>query len=161
MTVFSICRLLVLTVLLYGQSIIDLNQLQIDHEEKERSRLVSEYGTFSNFMLFTVIAQYQDGTPARGYIYCSGYWVKFQEDEWDAKLKKMVPPKAMLNQPFVTDSRGAAGFNPSKTHYSGTDGDDDYTSTETCHATAGLRSGKLTFTPRDGGVFVITIPGNK
>ena len=103
-------------------------------------------------MMFTVIAQFQDGTPATGEIFCSGYWMKYQDTEWvDGEPRE---PESILNLPFRTDSRGAAIFNPRLDYYV----EEGY---EECYALSGARSGKLTFTPRDGGVFYITIPGVK
>ena len=83
-------RTLILTALLVSQ-MPDLDQ------EFRLTRAGSPQG------LVTIIAQYPDGRPARGTISCSGWWRKFQEGAEDYAL----------SMPFVTDSRGAIGMNPS------------------------------------------------
>jgi len=145
LTVFSICQRIVvsLLLLLYDQNIIDLNQHQIDHQSLEKERLRAEYKPYSLLWMFTLIAQYPDGTPARGWTNCNEVWCKYDEVEQCAR-----------NLPFKTDGRGAAIFNPPGSWFI-----DEDASTLTCYTTAGLRSGKLSFMPYDGGVFYITIPG--
>lgn len=163
-------KYLLLGVLLYSQSPTmtseEAYQWQKDRlaekEEAEESRKRA-LRRGSSLMTFKVVAQYQDGSPARGYVHCSGPWYKYQEDEWSNALQKMVEPRAYPNLPFKTDSRGVAFFHPSFNHYVETiddDASDYFYRAETCHATAGVRSGKLTFTVQDDGTYVITIPGS-
>jgi hypothetical protein len=52
--------------------------------------------------LLTIIAEFEDGSPARGVIQCNGTWYKHQEDD-----QPLLP-----QLPFKTDSRGAVIMNP-------------------------------------------------
>lgn len=72
-----------------------------DKASLERDRLATING--SPYGLITIIARHVDGSPVRGYISCSGVWMKHEDggpEEW------------ALNMPFKTDSRGAIVMNP-------------------------------------------------
>lgn len=72
-----------------------------DMASLEQDRLATING--SPYGLITIIARHVDGTPVRGYISCSGVWMKHEDggpEEW------------ALNLPFKTDSRGAIVMNP-------------------------------------------------
>lgn len=112
-------------------------------EQLELDRLrAGRYGTRTG--MITVIAQFSDGSPARGTINCNGYWCKFDEQQYCGP-----------NLPFVTDSRGACIFNPGIEDF-----DEDVVEPTTCYATSGTRSGRLSFRPINGSTYVITIPGS-
>jgi hypothetical protein len=110
--------------------------------------------------MFTLVAQYGDGTPAHGYINCDGGWCKHGGGVPDAKEQE--PEACAPNMPFKTDARGACVFNPPYYWLESAGGDDeDRPGPFTCYAQAGLRAGKLTFYPSDGGTYIITIPGSR
>lgn len=141
-------RTLILVLLLYSQEPVGIvDEAAIRKELEEARKRI--YPTYSLVWMITLVAQFQDGTPARGYINCNGSWYKFDEapDEYSGN-----------NRPFKTDSRGACIFNPSASWF---DGGDDDIGNMTCYAQSGARSGKLTFRPHDGGTFIITIPGKE
>jgi hypothetical protein len=68
----------------------------------ERDRLAMYDG--SHLALITLIAQYEDGTPARGYIACEGSWYKHADRDEDTAVG--------IGLPFKTDARGAIVMNP-------------------------------------------------
>ncbi len=71
-------------------------------EQLERERLAAGNGSYR--ALLTIIAVHEDGTPVRGYIRCSGWWIKYEDD----------PARTFAGEalPFKTDSRGAIVMNP-------------------------------------------------
>lgn len=124
---------------------------KVAEAELERDRLrLRDRGPKSG--IFTIIARFGDGQPARGYISCDGMWCKYGGGE--PVPGEIEPDYCAQNLPFKTDSRGACVFNPPLYWMN-----DDENGWMTCHATSGLRSGKLSFTPYNGGVYIITIPG--
>jgi hypothetical protein len=122
-------------------------------EQLEREWKLSQAGRARNLM-FTLVARYGDGTPAQGYISCDGLWCKYGGGKPSPTGQE--PELCAQSLPFRTDTRGACIFNPS---YNDTIDDEGEAIQFVCRATAGTRSGKLTFYPSDGGVHVITIPG--
>ena len=69
------------------------------HEERRLMR-------GSPLAMLTIVARYQDGTPFRGFISCSGEWFKHSDEE-----TSLTGPSL----PFRTDSRGAVILNPHTT----------------------------------------------
>jgi len=67
----------------------------------ERERLST--GNGSPLAMITVIARYEDGSPVRGEISCSGNWFKHEDGD---------PQFSGPALPFRTDSRGAVILNP-------------------------------------------------
>jgi len=113
-------------------------------KQLEEERVVAEYGSFPVTGMFVLIARYQDGTPtSKCWISCDGNWCKYDERQVCAS-----------GLPFRADSRGAAIFNPSTLDLEG-----ENNVPFSCYANDGKRVGKITFTPYDGGIFYITVPG--
>ena len=122
----------------FEQEIVDMEL------EEARRRL---YGDGPSTMLFVVRARFGDGTPARGYISCDGVWCKHDETEY-----------CEPSLPFKTDARGTCVFSPTRAWMA----EDEWGDLRslTCRAFVGTRFGLVTFTPHDGSVHHITIPGS-
>lgn len=136
---------LLVTLVLYAQVHQDvILELEIARRNAERLR-----PSTTMKMVFTVIAQHADGSPARGTIACDGEWFKMGAGEQD-KAGELV-----WALPFRTDSRGATIFNPWATDYNDSEGNWFFT---TCRArTKDGKTGVVNFQPEDAGVYVVTV----
>ena len=140
-----IAKYLLLGALLFAQD-PSISDYEAGQRELEQARLRTLSPRHHRLMI-TVVAQYGDGTPARGYIACDGVWCKYSDED----------ERCEQNLPFKTDSRGVCLFNPTPEWL--TANSDSDTWSMTCHASDGARTGMLSFTPVDGGIFLITVPG--
>lgn len=148
-------------IVLFSQMPDLSEQAKRDLERDKRLALGTPSRT--NLIMITVIASYGDGTPVRrGYINCDGHWCKYgggPTPEYIEPGEPTEPDLCGMNFPFRTDSRGACIFNPPTYWTSDGRSDDDSAGPMTCYAQAGVRAGKQTFYPYNGGVYRITIPG--
>lgn len=105
-------------------------------EEYRRTRMI---GTTS--MFFTVIVTDKQGAPAKGRIWCDGYWWRHADENTTVGGTKLT---------FSTDSRGAMIFITTRDAY-------DEEPWQTCHAESKGRVGSLTFQPFDKGVYHLVV----
>lgn len=105
-------------------------------EEYRRIRMI---GTTS--MFFTVIVLDEQGSPAKGSIWCDGYWWRHADEDTTVGGTKLT---------FSTDSRGAMIFITTRDAY-------DEEPWQTCHAESKGRVGSLTFQPFDRGVYRLIV----